>query len=239
MTPIILVHGAWHGAWCWLRVLRELELRERGALAIDLPGMGDDTTPPAEMSLDLWALSIGEALKRVNKPPLLVGHSMGGLAISQAAELNPHLVGGLVYLCAYLPQDGDSLIAAAGRNAPGTSLVEPVFSEDGTTVSVTEACLRPAFYADCSDQDYAFAKARIKPMGARPTLEPVHLTPERFGRVPRHYIECLQDQAVPIDQQRAMVAASPCQSVHTLDTSHSPFLSAPGGLADILCGTES
>lgn len=236
MTPIILVHGAWHGAWCWLRVLRELEQRERGAVAVDLPGMGEDTTPPAEMSLDLWAMSIGEVLKQVNKPPLLVGHSMGGLAISQAAELNPHLVGGLVYLCAYLPKDGDSLIEMAGRSAPGTSLVEPVFAEDGATVSVTDACLKPAFYADCTDEDVAFAKARLKPMGVRPAVEPVHLTPECFGRVPRYYIECLRDRAVPIDRQRAMAAASPCREVHTLDTSHSPFLSAPDDLADILAG---
>ena len=234
MTPIILVHGAWHGAWCWLRVLRELELRERGAVAIDLPGMGEDTTPPAEMSLELWAMSIGEVLKRLNKPPLLVGHSMGGFAISQAAELNPDLIGGLVYLCAYLPKDGDTLSGMAGPDAPGTSLVEPVFAEDGATVSVTDTCVRPAFYNGCSDEDFAFAKARLRPMGVRPAMEPVRLTRERFGRVPRHYIECLQDRAIPVERQRTMVAATPCVSVHALDTGHSPFLSAPGALADIL-----
>ena len=238
MTPIILVHGAWHGAWCWLRVLRELELRERGAVAVDLPGMGEDKTPPAEMSLDYWAMSIGEVLKRVNKPPLLVGHSMGGLAISQAAELNPDLIGGLVYLCAYLPKDGDTLVGMAGPDAPGTSLVEPVFSEDGSTVSLTDACLRPAFYDDCSDEDFAFAKARLKPMGTRPAMEPVHLTAERFGRAPRYYIECLQDRAIPIERQRAMTAASPCREIFTLDTGHSPFLSAPSALSDILAGIE-
>jgi pimeloyl-ACP methyl ester carboxylesterase len=234
MTPIILVHGAWHGAWCWLRVLRELEFRQRGAAAIDLPGMGEDTTPPADVSLDLWAEAIGETLKTLNKPALLVGHSMGGMAISQAAELNPDLIAGLVYLCAYLPQDGDTLLDMAGRATPGTSLVEPVFSADGATVSASDACLRPAFYADCTDQDFLFAKSRPKPMSVRPAVEPVHLTAERFGRVPRHYIECLNDRAVPIDQQRAMVAASPCRSVHTLDTGHSPFLSAPDKLTDIL-----
>ena len=234
MTPIILVHGAWHGAWCWLRVLRELELRGRGATAIDLPGMGEDQTPAAEVSLDLWGRSIGEVLKQVNKPALLVGHSMGGFAISQAAEFNPDLIAGLVYLCAYLPKDGDTVIDMAGRNPPGSSLVETIFSEDGGTVSVTDACIKPAFYADCLDVDVDFAKTRLKAMSTRPALEPVRLTAERFGRVPRHYIECLQDRAVPIAQQRAMAAASPCRTVHTLDTSHSPFMSAPGALADIL-----
>ena len=234
MTPIVLVHGAWHGAWCWLRVLRELEKRERGAVAVDLPGLGDDQTPHGEVSLDLWGRSLGEVLKRHKKPALLVGHSMGGFAISQAAELNPDLVAGLVYLCAYLPQNGDTVTEMAGRAAPGTSLVEPVFADSGVSVTVTDACLRPAFYADCSDEDFAFAKARLKPMAIRPAIEPAQLTSERFGRVPRHYIECLQDRAVPIDQQRAMAAVSPCRSVHTLDTSHSPFLSAPGALADIL-----
>ena len=236
MTPIILVHGAWHGAWCWRKVLLELGRRGHDAIAIDLPGMGDDTTAPAEMSLDLWATRIGEALRLAKGPSLLVGHSMGGMAISQAAELNPDLIDGLVYLCAYLPQDGATLAGMAGAGSPGASLVEAVFAEDGATVGVADNCLRPAFYADCSDEDVAFAKARLKPMGARPALEPVHLTPERFGRVPRHYIECLQDRAIPIEHQRVMAAASPCRSVHTLDTGHSPFFSAPAALADVLLG---
>jgi hypothetical protein len=140
----------------------------------------------------------------------------------------------LVYLCAYLPRDGESLLGLAAANDPAESLIETIFSEDGVSVTAGEACLRPAFYADCSDADVAFAKARLRPLPVQPASVPVHVTPARFGRVPRVYIECVEDRAIPLARQRAMTAASAPIEVHTLATSHSPFFSAPDALADIL-----
>ena len=99
---------------------------------------------------------------------------------------------------------------------------------------MADETIKPAFYADCSDQDVDFAKARLRPLALQPGGAPVQITPERFGRVPRVYIECTEDRAIPIARQRAMAAASPPIDIHTLNTSHSPFFSAPDALADIL-----
>jgi hypothetical protein len=98
---------------------------------------------------------------------------------------------------------------------------------------VDPALVRAAFYHDCSDADAARAAPLLRPQPAGAFGMSFELAPHRFGRVPRHYVECLQDRAIEIASQRAMHAGQPC-TVHTLDASHSPFFSMPGALADVL-----
>jgi hypothetical protein len=93
--------------------------------------------------------------------------------------------------------------------------------------------IRPAFYHDCSDADVERARSLLRPQPAGAFGMSFELSPSRFGRVPRHYVECLDDRAIDIASQRAMHAKTPC-TVHTLDASHSPFFSMPGPLADVL-----
>lgn len=95
--------------------------------------------------------------------------------------------------------------------------------------------LRETFYADCSDADFERARSLLVPSTAvRPWITPLRTTETNFGRVPRVYIECLQDHAISIDKQRTWYAALPVERVITMDTSHSPFLSAPDALAAYL-----
>jgi len=234
MPPILLIHGAWHGAWCWDRLIPALAARGRKSVAIDLPGAGEDQTPLAGVTLDLYAQQVVAALEALEEPAILVGHSMGGLSITEAAERAPERIAKLVYLCAFIPRDGESLLSVAGQSDPADVAMETIFSGDGLSVTVADASIKAGFYADCSDQDVAFAKARLRPLPVQPAATPVHTTAERFGRVPRVYIECTEDRAIPIARQRAMAAAFPPIEVHTLSTSHSPFFSAPDALADIL-----
>jgi hypothetical protein len=107
-------------------------------------------------------------------------------------------------------------------------------SADGLSFSAIPERARPVFYSQCSDEDVAFAIPHLRPQAYAVQRAALRLTPERFGRVPRVYIECLQDSAVSLDLQRDMVAKSPCREVVSLPTDHSPFLSAPGLLADVL-----
>jgi pimeloyl-ACP methyl ester carboxylesterase len=234
MAPIVLIHGAWHGAWCWGRLIPALAARGREAIAIDLPGAGDDTTPLASVTLDLYAKRVVETLEHLAEPAVLVGHSMGGLSITAAAERAPERIAKLVYLCAYLPRDGESLLGLAGQIDPADVVMKTNFSADGLSVTVEDDGIKPAFYGDCRDEDVAFAKARLKPLAVQPAAATMHVTADRFGRVPRVYIECTEDRAIPIAHQRAMAAAASPIEVHTLNTSHSPFFSAPDALAEIL-----
>ena len=107
-------------------------------------------------------------------------------------------------------------------------------TEDGLASTVRDEMIKPLFYEDCSDADIAIAKANLVPQAMAVMATELRLSDERYGSVPRIFIECLQDGAIPIDMQRRMVADVACEQVLTLNTSHSPFFSAPQELADHL-----
>ena len=110
MARILLIHGAMGGAWCWERVLPGLRAAGHEPVAIDLPGQGADRTPLPEITLAHYADAVSAALSELEGPVLLAGHSMGGMVITQAAARHPEKLAGLVYVAAFLPQPGQSLI---------------------------------------------------------------------------------------------------------------------------------
>ncbi len=231
MTTFVLVHGAWHGAWCWEKLTPLLEARGHRAVTLDLPGSGADRTPLAQVTLESCAERVRAAIAAQPEPVVLVGHSMGGVVITAAAERIPERVRTLVYLTAFLVAPGEPLVAAAG-NDPDTELAgNLVFSPDGLSVEVKPDAVRSAFYAQCSDSDAEGARARLVPQAAAVFSTPVPYTPERAGRIPRVYIECTRDRAIGIGVQRRMATARPCAKVLSLDTDHSPFYSTPDALA--------
>jgi pimeloyl-ACP methyl ester carboxylesterase len=230
MSRFVLVHGAWHGAWCWEQVVPRLAARGHDARAIDLPGHGADPTPPGDVGWDDYMRRMGEVLTEGDEPPILVGHSLGGAVITGVADRWPERIRALVYLCAMLP-DGPGFFT---RFQPASALAGGVRpAPDGSVMELDPAVVREAFYHDCSDEDAARAAARLRPQPARAFGMSFELAPERFGRVPRHYVECREDRAIDIATQRAMHARMPC-TVHTLDASHSPFLSMPDRLVEVL-----
>jgi pimeloyl-ACP methyl ester carboxylesterase len=234
MATFVLVHGAWHGGWCWHKVVPLLEAKGHRVLAPDLQGLGDDHTSLADLSLAAWADSIAAKIRAAGEPVILVGHSRGGIVISEVAERIPEHISSLVYLTAFIVQDGEALINHSQKDAD--ALVGPnlIIDETAGSCTVKDEVIVPAFYGLCSDADVAFAKARLRPEPLFGLLTPVHVTTERFGSVKRHYIECAQDRAISLAIQRNMQAALPCASVTTLDADHSPFFSTPEKLAAAL-----
>jgi pimeloyl-ACP methyl ester carboxylesterase len=236
MATFVLVHGAFHGAWCWVKLVPALAARGHRAVALDLPSQGADETPIARVSLAGNAARIADAIAGEAEPVVLVGHSLGGISISAAAELVPERVALLVYLTAFLPRDGDSIASisaspASRRDAGPSAFVR---SADGLSFYPVPERARERFYNRCSDEDVAYALPRLRPQAYSVQREVISLSPERFGRVPRVYIECLADNALSLGLQRDMVAKSPCRTVISLPTDHSPFFSAPELLADML-----
>jgi pimeloyl-ACP methyl ester carboxylesterase len=234
MAIFVLVHGAWHGAWCWERVVPLLEQRGHRVLAPDLPGMGQDSTPLSAVTLDVWARFVADLVGRQAEPVILVGHSRGGVVISQAAEFVPDRVAALVYLSAFLVPNGGSLWSTM-QLVPRDPARAPdlVMSEDRTTSTLVPQAVGNTFY-NTTDEDWASRAAAlvgIEPMAA--WLTPLALSDGAFGQVPRIYVECLRDRAIPPALQRLMVAALPCRVV-SMDTDHSPFYSVPEQLAATL-----
>ena len=113
MATFVLVHGAFHGAWCWTKLVPELERRGHRAVAFDLPGSGEDKTPIEQVTLDGYIVRVSEVILRQPEPVILVGHSLGGISITAAAEHMPDRVRKLVYLCAFILRDGESLYSIA------------------------------------------------------------------------------------------------------------------------------
>jgi pimeloyl-ACP methyl ester carboxylesterase len=234
MATIILIHGSWHGGWCWDDVVAPLQAAGHRVLAPDLLGMGDDGMPPSDVTLARWTEQIAQLVDSQPEPVLLVGHSRGGIVISEAAEARPDGIAALVYLCAFLPQSGESLFQLAQTDEESLILPELAIDEARGVHSVRREKAHDIFYGTSPASRADDAVSRLKPEPNAPIFTPLHLTAENFGRVPRYYVRCARDRAVGPALQDRMVAASPCRTVYSLDTDHSPFFSAPAELVDIL-----
>ncbi|MCB6178227.1 alpha/beta fold hydrolase [Rhodobacter sp. Har01] len=230
MTEILLIHGSCHGAWCWHRVIPALAALGHSARAIDLPAHGNDRTPAAQATLDNYAQAILDALPR---PALVVGHSAGGYAITAAAERDPARIAGLLYLCAYAPASGQSL-AEMRRAGPRQPLAPAIrVSADRSAFAFDPAQTEALFYHDCPPEDRALAAHHLCPEPLRPQETPLTLT-KRSQSLPRFYIRCSEDRAIPPEYQAVMAQSVPPGNRFTLPTSHSPFFAAPRALAEIL-----
>ncbi len=231
MSTFVLVHGGWAGGWYWEKVAPLLEEAGHRVVTPDLPGHGSDTTPVEQISLHGYVERLVEVLDAAAEPVTLVGHSSGGVVVAQATELRPEAVERGVYLCAYLPRDGESVLDLGGTDREGLIIPNLVVSEDGATATIRREVVREALFADCSERDYRRAVARFRPEPLVPATTPVTLTAGKFGGVPRIYVECRNDRAISPELQRRMYTATPCSEVVSLHTGHSPQYSSPGTLA--------
>ena len=153
MSTYVLIHGAWHGGWCWDKVVPLLEKDGHKVEAPDLPGHGNDKTPIPEISLQAYADRVCEILDAQSEPVILVGHSMGGVVITQAAEYRPDKIKKLVYLTAFLLQNGEFLLQYGEPDKDALVLPNLIMAEDQSYATVKEDALNEAFYGDCSDED--------------------------------------------------------------------------------------
>ena len=239
MSTYVLIHGAWHGAWCWERVVPLLARAGHRVLAPDLPGHGRDRTPVRDVTLRAYADRVCQVLHEAAEPVVLVGHSMGGTVITEAAERRPADVGTLAYVAAFLLRESESLIQIASADREALVLPNLVVSEDQASATVRPEAIRDAFYGACAREEAARAQSLLVPQALAPFQTPVRMTPARWGRIPRVYIECLRDRAISPSVQRKMYTALPCRKVIAMDTDHSPFYSAPRELADHLLALAS
>ena len=234
MATFILIHGAWHGGWCWERLAPLLEAGGHHVLAPDLPGMGADRRKLGADPLAEWADFTAELVSKAEAPVLLVGHSRGGLVISEAAERVPERIARLVYLTAFLLKPGESLSDVSGRHpevGPGPA-IRP--ADDPAYLALDLELATPIFYGLTPEADARAAAGRLTPEPVAALTRPLLITGERFGRVPRAYIEAVHDRAISLEMQREMQADLPCDPVIALQSDHSPFYSAVPELAQAL-----
>lgn len=232
MSRYVLVHGSWHGSWVWERVAHRLLAAGHDVAAPDLPGRAGDGRDPAGVTLEDHVDAVVRSLEAAAGPSILVGHSFGGFVIGHAAERVPERVELLVYVAAFLLRPGETVLGVA------TSVPQAIphlrIREDEGLVSVVPEAASAVFYDDCTPRDAARATSLLVPEALGPRRRPAAVTEERFGRVPRVYVETLGDRALDLDLQRRMHGALPCREVVGIPSGHSPFLSMPEALAERL-----
>jgi pimeloyl-ACP methyl ester carboxylesterase len=227
VTAFALVHGAWHGAWCWERLAPELEARGHRVVAVDLPG--DDPTATFETYADVVVSALD-----AEEDAVVVGHSLGGLTIPLVAARRP--VRRQVYLCALAPIPGRSFTEQLTIE-PGTLL--PQYraglagpDADGMTRWQDEALARAVLYADCSERDAGAAFARLRPQARTPHAQRCRL--EALPETPCTYVVCDEDRMVNPERARRVARERLDADLVELPGGHSPFLSRPGELAAVL-----
>jgi pimeloyl-ACP methyl ester carboxylesterase len=233
---IILVHGAWHGAWCWERVVPALTARGVDAIAVDLPGHGADDGPMTDLHGD--AARVVEVLDALEVPAVLVGHSYGGAVVTAAGD-HP-MVASLVFVAALVIDAGETCMQAAvdASEAARISWEDRPNLADGFVVGpdgmihLDRVSAQRCLYNDCDDDTASWALDRLGPHPlANLDQQPHRVAWRAKGST---YVVCTEDHAVHPDLQR--VLAPRCSAALEWPTGHSPFLSRPDLVVDLLAG---
>ena len=270
MEMVVLVHGFWHGSWCWSLVAEELAGLGIASVAVDLQGHGlrggspdarwqrpydaerfaAEVSPLAGVTVSSAAALLVEQVGRVarGRKCLLVAHSLGGVIATAVAEAAPELVGGVLYVSGFAPVRGEPAGAYFGAPENADSLVAAQLVADPSVGALRldpgdrsrHAGLRTVFY---NDLDETTAAAAISLLGSDGPVgfvtEGLVVTPGRYGAIQHGYVLCRRDNTVPPALQRRFIAEIDAMSarpttVFELDSGHSPFLSRPGALAEMV-----
>ncbi|HEX4982291.1 MAG TPA: alpha/beta fold hydrolase [Ilumatobacteraceae bacterium] len=232
VRPILLVHGAWHGAWCWATLQAELDRRGLPSYAVDLPGHGLSTLPLGDLHGD--AEHVATVLAGIGDEVVLVGHSYGGAVVTHAsgsAHAIADHVAHLVYLTAFALDDGESVWGfTRSRPRRAVALDAAVLGGDDGTSRLDPDAAPAALYAMCPPAAVGAAVARLGPQPVASFQQPVTGSPR--ATIPSTYVKCTADQAIHIELQDELAAR--CDHVVTFESDHSPFMAMPVAVADVL-----
>tara|TARA_R110002110_G_scaffold415800_1_gene656270 strand:+ start:23912 stop:24631 length:720 start_codon:yes stop_codon:yes gene_type:complete len=236
MATFVLIHGAWHGSWCWQAVVPALQ-KNHNVLLIDLPGRNYCQSGHLKnINLSAYVNHVVEALKDISGDIILVGHSMAGMVISQVAEHISERISALVYVAAFIPKHRESLFDITRQaNEPGIS-TEFIANQAENYIDLKKSERTQSLLLNMSPNELAvkaLQKLNKEPFMA--FVEKSNMPTMSFHQVPQYYIKCLQDQAILPAFQNSMIAKLNNPTVYELNADHSPYLSAPTGLAKLLC----
>jgi pimeloyl-ACP methyl ester carboxylesterase len=235
--PVLLVHGGWHGAWCWSAVQAALDGQGVASWAIDLPGHGLSVEPLGDLAAD--ADCVCSAMRTIEQltgdEVVLVGHSYGGGVITEAAARHlaaANSLAHLVYVTAAALSDGESVGGLAaevnGNKTRLSELSQPV--GDGTLSVGPRELVTEVFYSRCSEAAANAAWPRLSRQALSSLVQPTIGDPR--SSIESTFIVCNDDRALHPDAQRLL--AQRCTNSVELDADHSPAMSAPAALADLI-----
>lgn len=220
---VVLVHGAWHGGWAWDPITSRLTDAGVEVVALDLPSSGPDPSVLTGMHED--AAAVRAAIDAVDGPVVVVAHSYGGAPVTEGAA-GAENVSHLVYVTAFMLDEGESLLGLVGRAAPPWWIV----ADDGKSITVDGP--EGIFYNGVSDDLTAASVAALEPQSYVSTTDAVRAA--AWKEIPASYVVCELDNAIPVGAQDML--AQRAGTVHRLPAGHSPFLSHPDEVVAIIRG---
>ena len=234
MARFVLVHGAFSGAWIWEPLAKELRDAGHTVDTFDLPGLGNDLTPPADVTLESCAQRLVDVLASRPEPAIVAGNSMGGIIATQGAAMARGRVVALVYVTAFIPSNGQSLLDLTQLPEGATDQVQANLVIEPPLATMPAAASKTALYGDCAEDVAAWAISKQRPQALAPLATPVSIPEGSLDAIPRFYVVCTHDLAIPEALQRRMIREHACDMVAQLETDHTPHLSQPKQLADAM-----
>ena len=230
----VLVHGAWHGAWCWHRVLPLLRAAGAQAHAVTLTGVGErahllsSVTGLETHVQDVLALIEAEELEHV----VLVGHSYGGMVVTGVADVllaqAPERLASMVYLDAVVPHSGESWSSTHSAETIAARL-QSAEDSGGFAFAPPDAAV---FGLEGVDREWVNRRQTPQPLAVY--RSPLRFDEARLGSVPRLFIDCSAPALPTIAVSRERVRETPGWQVQSLATGHDAMVSAPDALAAAL-----
>jgi pimeloyl-ACP methyl ester carboxylesterase len=236
MARFVFVHGAFGGAWSWEPIVGPLEAAGHTVETLDLPGGGDDRTPLEGVTLEACAERVVAQLLQRPDPAVLVGYSMGGVIVTQAASNCAERVASLIFVAAFMPANDQSLLDLTRLPEGQGDLIQAniVVEGDPLVAMLPAEAAAAAIYNCCTPEQVEAAATKRRPQAVAPFATPVSVDEAVLASIPRSYVLTARDNAIPPALQRRMIAEHPCRRVIELDTDHAPQLSATRELVDAL-----
>lgn len=228
MTDFVLVHGAWHGAWCWKKILPSLWQAGHRAFAVTLTGTGErahQLSPDISLQThidDVAAVIEAEELQHA----IVVGHSYGGIVITGLADRMPDRIARLVYLDAVVPLPGESW--SSGHPAQTQAQRRQSIAATGTIPPAD-----PALFG-LTGEDAEWAARRQTPQPGGVYDDRLQFDIARVAALPRTFIDCTSPALATIAAMRERVRKEPGWDVYEIPTGHDAMISAPAELLRVL-----
>jgi len=233
----ILVHGAWQASFVWDNVKEQLEEQGNRVISVELPSHGKDSSPIDEATLDNYVAKVKSAINDEDGKIILVGHSLGGAVITQAAAQLPDKIEKVVYIAGFLPLNGESVNSLSALDKESEiSLDILIPSQDFSTVTFAdpEITIPKIFCHDATPQQKTLLIKNLKAEPTAPMGTPLQYDTNVFEKIDKYYVYTKQDRAISYGFQQKMAQKAGITKTFIIDASHSPFVSKPKEVAAIL-----
>lgn len=236
-STFVLVHGAWQASFVWDKVKAQLESQGNKVVKVELLGHGEDQTPVSEITFDGYVKQVTDVIDGLNTPVVLVGHSLGGAIVTQAATKVPQKIDKLVYVAGFIPQSGSSVFEYSAMDSE--TLIPSVleFSADQSTVTIAnpEVNIRAVFCQYGSDEDIDLLVEKLRPEPVVTAGTPLNYSSDVYSTIAnKYYIYTTEDRAISYPFQQQMVNEAHITKTYKIESGHSPFLSKPNELVQLL-----